>query len=82
MRQLPTVAVLTVVAAGLVAGLADWQLGGLVVGLALLLAGGLRLSLPPEAAGWLVVRTRGLDASLLVGLGLAVVALATTIPEP
>jgi DUF3017 family protein len=57
-----------------------WQLGTRVLGLAFLLAAGLRLSLPPRAAGWLVVRTRGLDAAVLLVLGFAMVALAETIP--
>lgn len=82
MHQLPTHAVLVVAAAGLVlAALVDWQLGAVVLGLALLLAAGLRLTLPVRQAGWLVVRTRGLDASVLLVLGFGLVLLATSIPE-
>ena len=76
-RQLPTVSVLTVVVAGLLLSVAvDGLLGGLVVGLAMLLAGGLRLTLPARRAGWLVVRSRGMDAtvSLLLGVGLVVLS--------
>lgn len=81
-RQLPAVSVLAVAAAGLVlAAVLDGQAGAVVVGLALLLAAGLRLTLPARQAGWLVVRTRGLDATLLLTLGFALVLLATTIPE-
>ena len=81
MHQLPSYAVLAVAAAGLaLAALVDWQLGAVVLGLALLLAGGLRLTLPAHRAGWLVVRTRGLDATLLLGLGFAVMVLSSTIP--
>lgn len=81
MRQLPAVVVLAVAAAGLVLGATgSWRSGAVVVGVALLLGGGLRLSLPARKAGWLVVRTRGLDAAVLVGLGFAVVALAGSIP--
>jgi hypothetical protein len=81
-KELPTVAVLAVVAAGLTVGaLADWRWGAIVVGLALLLAGGLRLSLRERQAGFLVVRSRGFDAVVLLVLGFAVVALANTIPS-
>lgn len=81
-RQLPAIAVLVVAAAGLVlAALVDWRSGAVVLGLALLLAAGLRLTLPIRQAGWLVVRTRGLDAAVLLVLGFSLVLLATSIPE-
>ena len=83
MTQLPALAVLAAAGLGLVLVVAvDWQLGGFVFGLALLVAAGLRLALPARSAGWLAVRTRGLDAALLLALGFAVVALANTIPRP
>ncbi len=79
--QLPSVLVLTVVATGLLlATQVGWQAGTRVLGLGFLLAAVLRLSLSPRSAGWLVVRTRGLDAAVLLVLGLAVVVLAETIP--
>lgn len=79
--QLPSVLVITVVAVGLVlATTVGWQTGTRVLGLAFLLAAGLRLSLPARSAGWLVVRGRGLDATVLLVLGFAMVALAETIP--
>ena len=81
--QLPALAVITVCAAGLaVAAFVDWELGAFVLGLGLLIGAGLRLTLPVRAAGWLAVRTRGLDAAILLALGFAVVALANTIPRP
>jgi hypothetical protein len=81
-KELPSLAVLAVVAAGLAVGaLADWRLGAIIVGLALLLAAGLRLSLRERQAGFLVVRSRGFDAAVLLVLGFALVALANTIPE-
>ncbi len=81
-RQLPALVVLAITALGLVLAVTvDAQPGLVVVGLALLLAAGLRLTLPPRKAGWLVVRTRGLDATYLIGLGVAVVLLANAIPE-
>jgi hypothetical protein len=80
--QLPALAALVVATLGLVlAVLVDWQVGAFTFGLALLLAAGLRLALPARTAGWLAVRTRGLDAALLLGLGFAVVVLANTIPR-
>ena len=79
--QLPSVVVLAAVATGLaLATQVGWQTGTRVLGLAFLLAAGLRLSLPARSAGWLVVRTRGLDAAVLLVLGFAMVALAETIP--
>lgn len=83
MTQLPALAVLGVAALGLLlALLLDWQVGAFVLGLALLLAAGLRLTLPVRSAGWLAVRTRALDAAVLLVLGFAVVLLANTIPRP
>ena len=88
MKELPTVAVLALVGAGLAIGaFADtllgfpgWQAGGFLVGIALLLGAGLRLTLRERQAGFLVVRSRGFDAAVLLVLGFAVVALANTIP--
>lgn len=81
-RQLPAVSVLVVVVAGLVlAAVTDGRVGGLVVGLAMLLAGGLRLTLPARQAGWLVVRSRGLDAAVVLLLGFSLVLLAQTVPD-
>ena len=82
MTQLPALAVLAVAALGLLLAAAlDWQLGAFVFGVALLGAAGLRLTLPTRAAGWLAVRTRGLDAAVLLVLGFSVVVLANTIPR-
>ena len=79
--QLPAVAVLAVAGLGvLLAAAVDWQVGAFVLGLGLLLGAGLRLALPPGQAGWLAVRSRGLDAALLLALGFAVCVLANTIP--
>ena len=79
--QLPLAAVLGVVAAGLlVVALADWEVGCVVVALGLLLGAGLRLSLPVSRAGALVVRSRVLDATLLLVAGLGVLVLALNVP--
>lgn len=81
MRELPTVVVLLVVAAGLGLGVLHvWRLGAFVIGLGLLLAGGLRLTLRERQAGLLVVRSRTFDAVVLLVLGFGLVALANTIP--
>ncbi len=83
MKELPTLAVLAVVAAGLAVGALatnGWRPGAFILGLAMLLAGGLRLALRERQAGFLVVRSRGFDAAVLLVLGFALVALANTIP--
>ncbi len=81
MKELPTLAVLAVVGAGLATIALDrWRFGAFVVGLGLLLAAGLRLTLRERQAGFLVVRSRGLDAAVLLALGFALVALAITFP--
>jgi hypothetical protein len=82
-KELPALAVLLVVALGIgVAGLSHWHAGTFIVGLGLLLAAGLRLTLRERQAGFLVVRSRGFDAAVLLVLGFALVALANTIPQP
>ncbi|MDT7573402.1 MAG: hypothetical protein QOE05_3576 [Actinomycetota bacterium] len=82
MKELPTLAVLAMVATGLAIGaLVAWRAGAIVVGVGLLLGAGLRLSLRERQAGFLVVRSRGFDAAVLLMLGFALVALANTIPE-
>ena len=81
-RQLPALLVLAVVVTGLLLATAvDWQVGARVLGLAFLLAALLRATLPARPAGWLVVRTRGLDVAVLLSLGAAVLVLAATIPD-
>ena len=83
MRELPAGLVLLAVAAGIaVASLVDWRAGCYVVGVALLVAAGLRTSLPERAAGLLAVRSRGLDAALLLLLGTGVLLLANSVPTP
>lgn len=81
MKEWPSLAVAAVVAAGLGAVVLDhWRYGSLVIGIGLLLAGGLRLTLRERQAGLLVVRNRTVDATVLLSLGFALVALANTIP--
>lgn len=80
--QAPVGVVLTLVGAGLaVVATTDWEPGVVVVALALVLAAGLRLALPPTSAGWLAVRGRAFDTSLLLVLGLGLLVLAGSVPE-
>jgi len=77
----PTLLTLSVVGAGLVLVLlGQWRLGAALVGLALSLAGAARIALPGERVGDLAVRSRFVDALVLVTLGLGVVGLANSIP--
>lgn len=80
MRALLTV--LALVVAGLVATalFGWWRAGSAVVGVAFCLAAGLRLVLPTQQVGDLAVRSRAVDAAVLLVLGFGLVALANTIP--
>lgn len=74
---------LVVVAAGLALGAAGlWRPGAWVVAGGVLLAGALRLGLPARRAGLLVVRSRRLDAALLLSVGGALLVLAWSVPDP
>ena len=74
--------ILAVVGAALfIAGRSDWRLGIQIFGGSLLVAALLRLVLANRDAGMLAVRNRFLDAFLLTGAGIALIALATTIPD-
>jgi hypothetical protein len=81
-KELPLEAVLAVAAVGLVVTtvLDRWRVGTGVVGLALCLGAVLRLTLPTRQAGLLVVRSRTVDAAVLLVLGFGLVVLANTIP--
>ena len=81
-RTLPLVAVLAVVAAGLLLGAAGaWRPGAVVIGAGVLLAAGLRLVLPARQAGLLAVRSRRLDVAMLLVLGTGLVVLASSVPD-
>ncbi len=82
MKPVPLFVVAGLLASGLFLAtvLDHWRFGSAVMGVALCLGAVLRLTLPARQAGMLVVRSRGIDAAVLLGLGLAVVALANTIP--
>jgi hypothetical protein len=74
--------VLAVVAAGLLATAVFgwWRVGSAVVGVAFCLAAALRLVLPAQQVGDLAVRSRVVDAAVLLALGFGLVGLANTIP--
>ena len=58
----------------------DWRLGIQILGGSCLAAALIRLVLANRDAGMLAIRNRFIDVSLLTGAGLALIALATTIP--
>lgn len=82
LNDLPLALTCSLVAAGVVtaAMFGHWRVGAGLVGFALCVGAVLRLTLPRKQAGLLVVRSRSVDAAVLLGLGLAIVALANTIP--
>jgi hypothetical protein len=83
LRQLPLLAVLVVVAIGLLAvTFGHWRTGIVVVGLALIGAAVLRVLLPVRRLGFLAVRSRPVDVVLLAGTGLALAVIVLTIPYP
>jgi hypothetical protein len=81
-KELPLTLSIAVAAIGLVfiAVLDRWRLGSGVMGLAFCLAAAMRLTLPARQAGLLVVRSKGVDAAVLLALGFGLVVLANTIP--
>ena len=80
-RQLPLLAVLIAVGAGLLlVTVGHWRQGLVVVGLAMLGAAALRLLLPIRRVGFLAVRSRPVDVVLMAGAGLALVLTALALP--
>ena len=78
-RQLPLLAAILVVGAGLVlVTFGYWRRGLVVIGLALIGTALLRLLLPVRRVGLLAVRSRSVDVLLLAGTGLALTVLTLT----
>ena len=69
------------IAALVIATRSDWRLGIQIFGGSLLVAALLRLILANRDAGMLAVRNRFLDCFLLTATGIALIALATSIPD-
>jgi hypothetical protein len=81
-RHWPWLAVVTVVAAGLIAmAFGHWRKGLFVIGAAGVLAAGLRAALPARRVQLLVVRSRLLDVASLVALGSTILVLSLVIPS-
>lgn len=70
----------TVVGLGLVA-FGPWRRGIALVGVAFLFAAGMRLVISDRESGMLRVRGRWFDVAALSGVGVALIALATNIPD-
>ena len=64
-----------------IAARGDWRLGIQILGGSLLVAALLRLVLANRDAGMLAVRNRFLDACLLIVCGVALITLASSIPD-
>jgi len=64
-----------------VVGAGEWRLGIRWFGGALLLAAVVRAVLPTKDAGMLAVRARWFDCVLLAGVGVALIFLASSIPD-
>ena len=82
LRQWPLLACIVVVAAGLLLVAAErWRAGLVLMGLALVLAGLFRLLLPVRRIGFLAVRSRPVDITLMLGAGAVLVLSVLTIPH-
>jgi hypothetical protein len=82
-RQLPLLAVLVVVAIGLLeVTFEHWRRGLVLVGLALVGAAVMRLLLPVRRLGFLAVRSRPVDVVLLAGTGVVLTVVVLMIPYP
>jgi hypothetical protein len=82
LRQLPLLAVLVAVGAGLLmVTFEHWRNGLVVVGLALVGGAVLRALLPVRRVGFLAVRSRPVDVVLLAGAGVALAVIALAIPS-
>jgi hypothetical protein len=74
------VVITTLVGLGLVA-YGPWRRGVALIGFALVFASGMRLVTKEDEAGMLRVRSRWFDVTVLGGIGVALIALATNIPD-
>lgn len=65
----------------LVVVLADWRIGIRIFAGVLVAGALLRVALPSRDAGMLAVRSKSVDAVLLLGVGAALLLLASSIPD-
>jgi hypothetical protein len=80
-RQYPSFLVISLVIAGLiVANVTDFRIGTYILASALGLATFFRLTFSRFAVGWLAVRHRALDTSILLIFTVLLVALAIVVP--
>lgn len=79
-KNLPMLAVLTVMAAAVVLVLADrWRRGTLVFGVAVIIGAVARWFVPADRAGLLAVRGKNFDTIAMSVMGAIIVSLALTI---
>jgi MFS superfamily sulfate permease-like transporter len=82
LRQWPLLSCIVTVAAGLLLVAAErWRVGLVLTGLALVLAGAFRLLLPVRRIGFLAVRSRPVDITLMLGAGVVLVVCVLAIPH-
>ena len=70
----------TIVGLGMIA-YGPWRRGVALLGVAMVFAAGMRLVTKEGEAGMLRVRSRWFDVAVLVGVGVALLALAANIPD-
>lgn len=75
------VVVLTTLVGLALVAVGPWRRGVALVGFALVFASAMRLVTKESEAGMLRVRSRWFDVAVLAGVGVALIALATNIPD-
>ncbi|MBB3678157.1 DUF3017 domain-containing protein [Modestobacter versicolor] len=81
LRQWPLLLVIVMVGLGLLlVAVERWRSGLLLMALGLVVAGLFRMFLPVRRIGFLAVRSRPVDVTLTLGVGLAVALIVLAIP--
>jgi hypothetical protein len=75
------VVVVTAIVGLALVGFGPWRRGVALLGFALIFAAAMRLVTKEDEAGMLRVRSRWFDVTVLAGVGVSLVALATNIPD-
>lgn len=82
LNQLPLLLVVAIAAIGMVlVWIGHWRWGAALVGIGLCFGAAERLVLSKRSAGLLQVRTRAFDVTVLLSMGVAVIALAAAVPS-